>query len=209
MTTGAPGPSGGPSRGVLRFLRAGAVSSTVLGLAAGAHVVGGGTMPSTFLLSGIVVVLFSVSLLLAGRRFSVPVLAAVLGVGQFALHAAFGLCSGTTPEFSGTGHHQQVVALSAGSGVSSPGSVSSVSMTVAHVLASIVALVLLVHGEALLWRLWTWLRPLVRVLLDVVRFVAPHGFPVCTQVPPRPRSVVARRVRRRGPPRVPALATTF
>lgn len=210
-TTGAAG----PTAGVLRSARAGAVAATVLGLAAGAHVAGGGGLPAPFLLSGLAVVVLAVCLLLAGRRFSLPVLTGVLGGGQLALHTVFGVCSDPTVTVSATGHHQQVVTVS---GLAAAGTAPDLSpalslttapaMTAAHVAATLVAVVLLVHGENLLWQVWSWLRPLARVLVELVRFVRPLLRPVGAAVLARPRSVVARRVRRRGPPRVPALATT-
>lgn len=197
------GPAG-PSRGLLRGLRAGAVAASVVGLAAGAHLAGGGELPGPGLLLAVVVVLAAVTLLLAGRRFTWPVLAGLLGTGQFVLHEVFEQCSGPSATVVGHGHHQTLVpALDAGAATAS----GSPAMTVAHVAATVVATVLLLHGEALVWSLWAWLRPLVRVLLDLlgpaVGILA--RFPTTTV--PRPRSVVARRVRRRGPPGATALAT--
>ncbi len=198
MTTGAPG----PSRGGLRVLRAGAVAGTVLGLAAGAHVAAGGGVPAPALLAAVAVVLVAVCLLLAGRRFSWPVLGGLLGGGQVALHAVFA-CSGPTTAVVAAGHHQEWTPVDV---TAAPG-VFSVGMTFAHAVATVLAVLALVHGEFLLWSLWAWLRPLVRVLLPVLRHVAVRVAPVPADLP-KPRSVAARRVRRRGPPRVPALATT-
>lgn len=198
------GPAG-PSRGGLRVLRAGAVAGSVLALAAGAHVVGGGDLPGPALLLAVVVVLGAVTLLLAGRRFSWPVLTGLLGGGQLVLHELLDACSAQTVAVVPQGHHQTWVPLAetasrAGSGTA--------AMTLAHVAATAATTLLLLHGEHVLWSLWTWLRPLVRVLRTLLGPVAgpPARFPATTV--PRPRSVVARRVRRRGPPGVPALAAT-
>ena len=200
LTSGAAA----PSRGVLRVLRAGAVAGVVVGLAAGAHLMGGGELPGPALLLAVVVVLGAVTLLLAGRRFSWPVLGGLLGSGQLVLHEVFEQCSTQTVAVVGHGHHQSLVptgAVSAGVGTGTP------AMTAAHVVATVAATLVLLHGEHLVWQVWAWLRPLVRVLRELL--APPVGelpqFPTTTV--PRPRSVVARRVRRRGPPRVPALAT--
>lgn len=203
-TTGAAG----PTAGALRFLRAGAVASTVLGLAAGAHLAAGGGLPAPFLLAGIAVVVAALCLLLAGRRFSVPVLTGVLGGGQFALHTAFSVCSDPSVALSATGHHQEFVTVTTVAGAG-PAASTSLGMSLAHVAATLVAVALLVHGENLLWQVWSWLRPLVRVLRPRVPPVHPRAPRTEGAVLAQPRSVVARRVRRRGPPRVPALAATF
>ncbi|MEZ0165783.1 hypothetical protein AB2L27_13565 [Kineococcus sp. LSe6-4] len=196
------GPAG-PVRGTWRRVRAGAVAATVLGLAAGAHLSAGGHLPGPFLLLAVGLVLVAVCLLLAGRRFSWPVLAALLGGGQVALHTVFAACSGPAATVVGTGHHQSLAFTGATAASADPGA----AMTCAHVAATALALGALLHGESLLWSVWAWLRPVVRLLVRLVRTVAPRPV-VPAPEPARPRSVVARRVRRRGPPGVPALATT-
>lgn len=163
-------------------------------------------MPGPFLLGAVAVVLVAVCLLLAGRRFGLPVLSALLGGGQVALHAVFDACSGPVPTLVGAGHHG---ALVLGGPVAAGGTSAPPAMTCAHVAATVLAVLALRHGEDLLWSTWAWLRPVVRVLLALVRFVAARVAPVPVLRSSRPRSVVARRVRRRGPPGVPALATTF
>lgn len=196
------GPAG-PARGAWRGVRAGAVTATVLGLAAGAHLSAGGDLPGPFLLAAVALVLGAVSLLLAGRRYSWPVLAALLGGGQVALHSVFDACAGPAATVVGTGHHQTLAFSGAPVVSADPGT----AMTLAHVAATALALGALLHGESLLWSVWAWLRPVVRLLVRSVRTVAPRPSAPAAE-PARPRSVVARRVRRRGPPRVPALATS-
>ncbi|WP_432510815.1 hypothetical protein [Kineococcus sp. SYSU DK001] len=199
-TTGPAGPTGG----TLRLLRAGGVAATVLGLAAGSHASAGGALPGPLLLGAVAVLLVAVCLLPAGRRLSWPVLAALLGGGQFALHSLFETCAGPLYAVASTGHHQTLVPLGQ---VVLP-AVPSVPMTCAHVLATGLALLALLHAEGLLWSLWAWLRPLVRVARAVAPPVTGPRPRVRAQERPRPRWVVVRRVRRRGPPGVPALATT-
>ncbi|WP_432543984.1 hypothetical protein [Kineococcus sp. SYSU DK002] len=199
-TTGAAG----PAVGALRLLRAGGVAATVLGLAAGSHASAGGALPGPFLLGAVAVLLVALCLLPAGRRLTWPVLTVLLGGGQFALHALFETCSGPSYAVVSTGHHQTLVPLGR---VVLP-AVPSLPMTCAHVLATGLALLALLHAEGLLWSLWAWLRPLARVARAAAVPVPGPRPRARAQERPRPRWVVVRRVRRRGPPRVPALATT-
>ena len=191
-----------PVRGALRCARAGAVATTVVGLAAGAHLAAGGRAPGTALLLAVAVVVGALSLLLAGRRFSRSGLAGLLGGGQVALHELFDACPAQAVAVVAHGHHQEWTPLTGAVDGAIDGAVGSGSaaMTLAHVAATVAALLLLLHGERLLWSLWAWLRPLARVLRDLLRFVAARPAPFPATTPARPRSVVARRVRRRGPP---------
>ena len=205
MPTRPATPGSSPARGAVRCARAGAVAATVVGLAAGAHLTAGGRLPGTGLLLAVVVVVGALSALLAGRRFGPGGLTGLVGGGQVVLHELFGTCSAQTAAVAPHGHHQEWTPLVdpvAGAGAGSAG------MTLAHGAATALAVLLLLHGERLLWSLWAWLRPLVRVLGELLRFVAPRPAPFPAATVPRPRSVVARRVRRRGPPRGPALAPT-
>lgn len=210
-----------PVRGAWRLVRAAAVASTVVGLAASAHLVAGGTLPGPVLLLALTALVLCASLLLAARRLSAPVLLAVLGAGQLGLHQAFCWFGVALAPVHPAGHHldpaaagtaQALHGVAAAGGAAVPMTglpMSSPAMTAAHVLATVVAALVLARGEALLWRLWTWWRPLRAVVLTVLRLpVLPRvpRFPALTV--PRPSFVVARRVPRRGPPRVPALAST-
>ena len=199
-----------PDRGAWRLARGAAVASTVVGLAAGAHLAAGGLLPGPWLLLALTCLVLCATLLLAARRMSAPVLLAVLGAGQLGLHQAFCWFGVPTVAVHPPGHHPGAGLLAVDpveavhAGASADG-----SMTAAHVVATVVAALVLARGEALLWRLWTWWQPLRAVVVAVLRL------PVLPRVPhppaavvPRPAFVVARRVPRRGPPRVPALAST-
>ncbi|ABS01809.1 hypothetical protein [Kineococcus radiotolerans] len=190
-----------PVRGALRCARAGAVATTVVGLAAGAHLAAGGRAPGIPLLLAVAVVVGALSLLLAGRRFSRSGLAGLLGGGQVTLHELFDACPAQAVAVVAHGHHLEWTPLTgAVDGAAGSAGSGSAAMTLAHVAATVAALLLLLHGERLLWSLWAWLRPLARVLRDLLRFVAARPAPFPATPPARPRSVVARRVRRRGPP---------
>ncbi|NAZ73823.1 hypothetical protein GTQ99_00050 [Kineococcus sp. T13] len=205
MPTSAPAPRG-PGHGALRVLRAGALAATVVGLAAVAHVAAGGLLPGPLVLGAVGVLALSACLALAGRRFGARTVVLLLGGGQLLLHEVLAACSVRTVDVASHGHHQEWVPLGADAVAATS---AGAAMAAAHAGATVLAAVLLLHAEGLLWSLWTWLQPLRRVLLVLLRFVAPR--PPRTAEPPvrpRPRSVLARRVRRRGPPRGSALATT-
>lgn len=82
-------------------------------------------------------------------------------------------------------------------------------MVAGHVAATVVTALVLAGGERALWRLWSWLAPLVAVLLT-------PSHPVAVRLPRARRGsfgrrgvrdvVLARSLRRRGPPAVPARA---
>lgn len=78
-----------PQAGRLRLARAVVVAGTTLGLALGAHLVAGGSAPATPVLLLVAAFLLLACVALAGRRFSLVRLLAMLGLGQVALHGIF------------------------------------------------------------------------------------------------------------------------
>ncbi|MCA4134413.1 hypothetical protein [Arthrobacter sp. M4] len=83
-----------------RTLRACAAAAATVSLAAGAHVVGGGTLPVLPILLAILA-LSSLAVSLATRvRLTFPAMAALLGAGQLALHEAF-TAFGGSPDVGG------------------------------------------------------------------------------------------------------------
>lgn len=174
------------------------MASTVVGLAATAHVAGGGILPGPELLLALTALTGCAALLLTGRRLSLPVLLAALGSGQFLLHQAFCWFGVETVTVVATGHHQSWVPVALERfHENSAGGV----MTAAHVVATAAAALLLAHGENLLWRFWTWWQPLRAVVFASLRLPVVPRVPTLTAVlVPRPSFVVARRVPRRGPP---------
>ena len=201
-----------PVHGAWRLVRAATLAGTVVALAATAHLAGGGRLPGPVLLLALLVLTGCGSLLLTGRRLGAPVLLAALGGGQLLLHGAFEQFAVRTVSVASVGHHQEWVPLGAGAiaHTSTASTASSAAlMTAAHVAATVLSALALAHGERVLWQAWTWLQPLRAVVVLVLRTPVLRPLPAPpARVLPRPASVVARRVRRRGPPRVPALATT-
>ncbi|MGO1516016.1 MAG: hypothetical protein ACTHWW_00910 [Arthrobacter sp.] len=200
------------TRAPLRLWRSIAVTSTVMALAAGAHVLGGGPLPGLPVLVLLAALVNLPVVLLAGRRLSLPTLTAVLGLGQWSLHHAFAWfatppdCTGGAPEVP-FGHHGSVVAGICGSasplahGAAAHWGSMGLPMITAHLLAIFLSAVALARGEAALWMLMAWLSPLASLPRPAP--LAPKG-PVQQAMFAlpllRPRSN-ARAERLRGPPR--------
>ena len=203
------------SVGLLRLVRAVVVAGAVLGLGIGVPRLGGGAPPgarSTLALGVLVLVVTSA---LAGRRFTVPVLAVVLGAGQVVLHwalmwlapvacvsgAAPGpLLAPSVPMVHGGG---SMVPVCMPAAVMSAHATMSVSpaMVAAHVAATAVSVLVISVGERALWWLLAWLRPLVETPASVdVHAVRRPALPVGRVSLWRRRSGYLRTSPRRGPP---------
>lgn len=72
--------------GPARLARAGLVAGAVLGLAAGAHVLGGGVLPGPVAVGALGACLLLTTTALAGRRFTPGALGLGFGAGQLGLH---------------------------------------------------------------------------------------------------------------------------
>ncbi|MBM6620572.1 hypothetical protein JTF08_03015 [Micrococcaceae bacterium RIT802] len=197
----------------LRLWRSAAVTTTVLSLAAGAHVLGGAPLPGLPVLVLLAALVNVPVVLLAGRRMGMRTLVPLLGLGQWSLHHAFawfatsGTCTGGSGHgVTGHAHHAQTVVASCGAGDGS-GSISDLHATAwglpmlaAHLLAIVLTALALSRGEDALWLLVAWLRPLASLprprLIEAPapRLQALHAMPVL-----RPRCP-ARAERHRGPP---------
>ncbi|NAZ88508.1 hypothetical protein [Kineococcus indalonis] len=197
-----------PDRGAVRLVRAGAVALTVVALASAAHVAGGAQLPPPLLLAALAALTACGAFTLTGRRLSVPALLAVLAGGQGALHAGLRALAADTVAVPAHGHHQGWVPLVA-EAAGHAGGGSPLPMLLAHAVATTAAALVLARGERAVWSLWAWLQPLRVVVLAVLRVpVLRPVAPVPVTVRVRPRSVVARRVARRGPPAGSVPATT-
>ncbi len=194
----------------MRLVRAGALALTVVALASAAHVTGGAQLPPPLVLAALAALTACGAFALAGRRLSAPAVLAALGGGQAALHAALRVLAADTVDVPSHGHHQQWVPLAAQAlGHAGGGAPPAVPMLLAHAVATLAAGLVLARGERAVWSLWSWLQPLRVVVLAVLRVpVLRPVAPVPVVVAVRPRSVVARRVARRGPPAGSAPATT-
>jgi len=193
-----------PDGGRLRLLRAGTLAVVMISLAALAHVLGGGALPGGGVLAVLLGLVLVTCLVASGRRLGAPSIGAILGGGQLALHEAFALLGTTGADAASLGHvvgsgHHAVLVTHAGQAGS--GHHLSLSMLLAHALATVVTAAVLARGERALWLLAGWLAPVIRLLLE-----RPAHWPrpaAITVAVPRLRSAeLVLAAPRRGPPLV-------
>lgn len=199
------------------FLRAVALSTGVLTLAAGAHVAGGGGLPSSGILLAVLALTVLGATTITRLRLSFPAMLTVLGAGQFILHGAFTAFSSSGPAASPLtpglhgGHLAAAITglaidsaapvIAASGHVHDSGSAVGILMLLTHALATAACALLLAKGEAALWALAAWLKPLVRLPEAVT---PDDGMPPAVSGPPtvlplRPWRNL-RQHSRRGPP---------
>ena len=195
-------------------LRAAMVATTIVVLAAAAHVVGGGQLPAPAILAAFLALTGLVSTAATRLKLNVPAMTGLLGAGQVVLHEAFaafstpiaGAATGAGP-LGAPGHHDGGVPLL----VPPAGPVQShaldsalaLTMFAGHTLATLFCALLLARGEDALWQLATWLRPLVQLPSPATpRPVALRALPLwpAESLPLPWRNL--RRDCRRGPPAV-------
>lgn len=195
-----------PTTGAARLLRAALLSSLVVALAAGAHALAGGTAPSVLALAGLAALVLPVAVVVTAHRVRTAAALAVLGAGQVALHAAFGLTErcgavlgGHAPRGVGS-HAGHVVASSADACVSHVGAHASGAMIAAHAGATVVTALLVAGAERGWWRVLAYLAPLLRPARPVVGPVVAR--PVVVSALAAPPAALHLRVPppRRGPP---------
>lgn len=185
-----------------RLLRTWTIAGTVLALAATAHVAGGGILPAPLILAALAALTALGAMLATGLRLGLRSMAILLLGSQLALHEAFGMLAppasgpGAAPalaaeaaaalsqaghDHSGQGAAQAMALMHATGGADPLGMLSGTPltfwMTVAHLAAALGTAVLLAKGEAALWALADWLRPLAA------------GTPAPAALPVRPRRV--------------------
>jgi hypothetical protein len=185
-----------------RFPRAVAFTAAVFALAAGAHVLAGGSLPEPAIFAGLVVLVLAPVMILAKIRITAPVMAGLLGAGQLVLHEAFNALSASAEFTHVAGGHLH------GTGPVPPSAVAlmpqhaaapGVLMLIVHAAATLATALVLARGEAAVWSLAAWLCPLIRILTAVVIPDWPHlPAPYLTVVPSRWRSL--RLPALRGPP---------
>ncbi len=203
-----------------RLLRTSLVGATILGLAAGAHLVAGGALPPAPIMAAILALHLMLTTFATKFRLSLPAMMALLLTSQLVLHQAFDALShsahAATPAAAGHGamHTDAYTATMlaqatplAGSTVEAMGhSAMSGTMTAAHLTASVLTAVLLAYGEHALWALANWLRPLYRRAAVVHVFASPNpGAAIAPRPLPRLPWRNLRPDTRRGPPRQSAV----
>lgn len=188
-------------------LRSAMVATTIVVLAAAAHVAGGGQLPAPAILAAFLALTGLVSTAATRLKLNIPAMTGLLGAGQVVLHEAFSAFSApvTGAATLGTpGHHDGRIPLPIPAGHLQPHALDStlaLTMFAGHTLATLVCALLLARGEDALWQLAAWLRPLIQLPAPVTpRPVALRALPLwpAESVPLPWRNV--RRERRRGPP---------
>lgn len=191
-----------------RFPRAVAFTAAMFALAAGAHVLAGGSLPGPAIFAALVALVLAPMMILAKIRITAPAMAGLLGAGELVLHEAFNALSvsaGFTPVPGGHLHGTGPASHLAGALMPEHAAAPGALMLILHAAATLATGLVLARGEAAVWALAAWLRPLVRILTAVAIPDWPHlPAPHLTVVPSRWRSL--RLPALRGPPRVqPAL----
>lgn len=159
-------------RSPLHLLRSVVVTAVIVALAVAGHVFGGGDLPMPVVTLALASILLAPVTWLSRRQLSFVALLCMLGTGQLILHEAFSALSVRVmcqPVASGGIWHHQ--AGSSGlhcrpaglAGFDAHGGAGghSFMMLAGHVLAVLVIAWFLRQGEAALWQLAAWLRPLV------------------------------------------------
>jgi hypothetical protein len=218
------------SERVVRGIRAGLVASTTLALAVGAHLAGGGSLPDRLGLAALGTLTFVVAVVVARRALRAVTLLPLIGALELVLHVGLGALSargvgdpgrgagpgldvspgpGAMPGMVGAAHAAASTAASptpdvlghAASAMPMSGG-GAVLMLVAHGVATLATVALLVAGDRAAGRTLVWFTS----VLPRVRAVA-HGTPVRHAAPVvvgqarvRPQAVERGGVGRRGPP---------
>ena len=157
----------------LRFGRSAVVAAAVLCLAAAAHTAAGGTLPHPAVVLALAALTWLPVMILAGRRLAPATILAVLAGGQVALHQAFELfgtveCApaGSLAEHAGPRASPATPVIRQWRWTVWPRrrhTGDSPGMLAAHLLATALTALMLARGEAALWELAAWLRPLVQL----------------------------------------------
>lgn len=193
-------------RAPFRLLRTAAIALSVMSLAAGAHLLGGGRLPHSPVLAACTALVILAVMILTRWKLRAPVLGVVLTGGQVLLHALFSALSppAETPSLPNVGGHLHpgpgaVVLAPAGQDIHLhlPWDLPPAMLT-AHLAATLATAVLLARGEAALWALAAWLRPVL--FLSPVTFVHLTAAPVPARRQVVPRRALPRAHPRRGPP---------
>ncbi|MBG6217531.1 hypothetical protein IWX75_001989 [Arthrobacter sp. CAN_A6] len=191
--------------GLPHFLRSTTVSSIILCLGIGSHVLAGGTLPALPILLLMGALLLLPVAALTTRRRPIASLAALMGGGQLALHEGLSAFSSAAVCSSGPVHtgHYGAAPISCQTSAAAPihaDEPTVLLMLLAHLLATAVLVLMLARGEAALGLLCAWLRPLSQRLAPAVVVPVPRISTVSRSVfIPLPRHYAAVPALR-GPP---------
>lgn len=205
-----------PSRGILWLARASAWTCAALGLSVGAHVIGGGALPSSGVAAFLVAALLWVGLLLTRHRLGPVTLIATLGATQLALHSGLTMaersaaCSPTSTGIGPhAGHDLTLMCEGSASGVATSlthADHSTLTMSIAHLVAAVALGLALAKGEDAVWFVTGLLVPTLPTT-PTLPSLRPLTFAPSQRGEATPAAPVLGGVGRRGPPvhRAPAV----
>ncbi len=147
------------------------VTGTVCLLAAGAHVLGGGTLPAPEVSVALIALVLATVSLVLGPGLSIGKVSGILGVGQVVLHQALSLLSAETTCGTTTPSRHEHGSEAGGCLSLAPEPIVHVdpglSMPLAHLLAAAVTGAFLARAEATLLRINDWYHRLTHALQPV------------------------------------------
>lgn len=151
-----------------RLPRTVAFTAAMFALAAGAHLLAGGALPQPAIVAGVVALILVPVTILSKKKINAPAMIGLLGSSQVVLHWAFDALSVSTtftPAAGGTHlHGASPVSPAAAALLPEHAAVPGVLMLALHTAATLATALVLARGEAAVWALAAWLRPLVRIL---------------------------------------------
>jgi len=153
-----------------RLPRVVAFTAAMFALAASAHVLAGGILPQPAIVAGIAALVLAPVTILSKTRISAPAMIGLLGASQLVLHWAFDALSVSATFTPAAGAHVHGVSpLSPAAAALMPehAAVPAILMLALHAAATLATALVLARGEAAVWALAAWLRPLVRILTAI------------------------------------------
>lgn len=151
-------------------LRSAMVATTIVALAAAAHVIAGGELPIPGILAAILALTGLAATAATRLKLNAVAMTGLLGTGQVVLHEAFSALSGPATAAAGgapaSSHHQVPTLLPHPASTLVHHNMDSgvaLWMVAGHALATLICALLLARGEAALWALAAWLRPLIQL----------------------------------------------
>jgi len=184
-----------------RLPRVIAFTAAMLTLAAAAHVVAGGVLPHPAIMAGIVALVLAPVTILSKTKINAPSMLGLLASSQLGLHWAFDAFSASAAFTPADGAHVHGSFPASAAGALMPGheAVPGALMLALHATATVATALVLARGEAAVWALAAWLRPLVRILASLAIPEWPRlSAPAAVVIPFRWRNL--RLPALRGPP---------
>jgi hypothetical protein len=186
-----------PTRGATRLARAASFGVATLALASGAHVAAGGALPSMMILTILAVPVTMAAVALTGRRCGPVLLLGSMVAAQVVLHETLALTARVPGDMAGQMSAPSASAM--GSHAMAYADGWSVTMTAAHLVATVATALLLARGEQALWQLVSRLLPALPSE-PIVLGCRPLQREALVSVPAVAPSVVSRGPGLRGPP---------